>query len=85
MSKITKLSPLMQFFLIFIASIGMIMGMGYIFMGIIGDKEIESNDISVRTREGKDLGKVKIRDFIKDLREKIDTKAYRRRRRYLSL
>jgi len=37
MSKITKLSPLMQFFLIFIASIGMIMGMGYIFMGIIGD------------------------------------------------
>jgi threonyl-tRNA synthetase len=47
------------------------------FMIIIGDKEIEesSNDkiyVSVRTREGKDLGLANINDFIKYLKEKIE-------------
>ena len=55
------------------------------FMGIIGDKEVsakgrsssgrENGVISVRTREGKDLGQVKISEFIKDLKEKIDKKV----------
>lgn len=52
------------------------------FMGIIGDREVESGKlkiengiISVRMRAGKDLGHVKIPDFLKDLKEKIDTKA----------
>lgn len=54
------------------------------FIGIIGDREILnfkfpiSNDeglMSVRTREGKDLGQVKISNFLKDLKEKIDKKV----------
>lgn len=54
------------------------------FMGIIGDKEVESSKlkvqsyeevVSVRTREGRDLGQLKLSDFIKDLKEKIDKKV----------
>lgn len=44
------------------------------YLGIIGDKEIESNSISVRTREGKDLGKLKFSDFSNKLKEEIDKK-----------
>lgn len=45
------------------------------FMGIIGDKEIDQEGISIRTREGKDLGIQKIDQFIMELQEKIDKKA----------
>lgn len=44
------------------------------YLGIIGDKEIESKTISVRMRNGKDLGKVKISDFLLKLKEEIDKK-----------
>jgi len=37
------------------------------FMVIIGDQEIQQNTISVRSREGKDLGKINISDFIETL------------------
>lgn len=45
------------------------------FMGIIGDKEIAENTISIRAREGKDLGQVKLPDFIKQVCKEIDKKA----------
>ncbi len=45
------------------------------YLGIIGKKEIEDNSISVRTREGKDLGKVKITDFIIRVKDEIDKKV----------
>ncbi len=44
------------------------------YLGIIGDKEIEASNISVRTRNGKDLGKLKIPDFLQKLKEEIDKK-----------
>jgi threonyl-tRNA synthetase len=44
------------------------------FLGIIGDREIESGSISVRLRDGKDLGSLKISDFLHKLREEIDKK-----------
>ncbi|OGH24964.1 MAG: threonine--tRNA ligase [Candidatus Levybacteria bacterium RIFCSPLOWO2_01_FULL_39_24] len=44
------------------------------YLGIIGDREIESSSISVRMRNGKDLGKLKISDFLQKLKEEIDKK-----------
>jgi len=44
------------------------------YLGIIGDREIENSDISVRTQHGKDLGKLKISDFLQKLKEEIDKK-----------
>jgi threonyl-tRNA synthetase len=44
------------------------------YLGIIGDREIESSGISVRMRDGKDLGSLKISDFLKKLKEEIDKK-----------
>lgn len=44
------------------------------FMGIIGDKEVENKTLSVRTREGKDLGQVEILKLVKDLKDQIDKK-----------
>lgn len=47
------------------------------FMGIIGDKEALNKElsISVRTREGKDLGLLNLSHFLIDLRKEIDKKA----------
>lgn len=47
------------------------------FMGIIGDKEVESTDqiISIRTREGEDLGQVPMTEFSKKVTEQIDKKV----------
>ncbi|OGH18286.1 MAG: threonine--tRNA ligase [Candidatus Levybacteria bacterium RIFCSPLOWO2_01_FULL_37_20] len=54
------------------------------YMGIIGDKEVESSKlkvqsdepmISVRTRDGKDHGRVKLSDFIKQVQDEIDKKT----------
>ncbi len=42
------------------------------YMVIIGDKEVEAEQCSVRTREGKDLGKKKLYEFIKDLKGQIE-------------
>lgn len=44
------------------------------FMGIIGDKELANGQISVRTRQGEDLGQVRIESFITTLKENIDKK-----------
>lgn len=45
------------------------------YMGIIGAKEMAGgNVLSVRTREGKDLGQVKVDEFIKKLKDEIAKK-----------
>ncbi len=44
------------------------------FLGIIGKAELEEKSISVRLRNGKDLGKIKISDLIEKLKQKIDKK-----------
>jgi threonyl-tRNA synthetase len=44
------------------------------YLGIIGKQEVENETISVRTRAGKDLGQVKISDFLKRLEQEIDKK-----------
>lgn len=47
------------------------------YMGIIGDKELEGKDskISVRSREGKDLGQLNLSHFLIKLKEEIDKKS----------
>jgi threonyl-tRNA synthetase len=45
------------------------------YLGIIGKQEVEKGTISVRTREGKDLGQVKISDFLIRLKQEIDKKT----------
>ena len=45
------------------------------FMGIIGDKEVEHNALSVRERNGTDLGQMQLEDFLRELRQKIDKKV----------
>jgi len=49
------------------------------FLLVAGDKEIENNNISVRTREGKDLGSIPIDEF-----SALLTSAIAQRGRYLS-
>ena len=51
------------------------------YIGIIGDRELESGKlkvengkISIRTREGKDLGQIKLSQFLNKLKEEIDKK-----------
>jgi len=44
------------------------------FMGIIGDKEIAEKAISVRKRNGEDLGQLKIAPFLEQLLQDIDKK-----------
>jgi len=44
------------------------------YLGIIGDREIAGSNISVRLRDGKDLGKLKISEFSQRLKEEIDKK-----------
>lgn len=45
------------------------------YMCIIGDREIENSLLSVRTRESKDLGQMKVSAFIEKLKEEIDKKV----------
>jgi len=45
------------------------------FMGIIGDKEIAEEAISVRKRNGEDLGQIKIASFLNQLLQDIDKKS----------
>lgn len=44
------------------------------FMGIIGDKEIAEDAISVRKRDGDDLGSIEVASFLRQLQEEIDKK-----------
>jgi threonyl-tRNA synthetase len=38
---------------------------------VIGDKEVEQQELAVRTRTGEDLGKLKVEDFIAKLAEEV--------------
>jgi threonyl-tRNA synthetase len=44
------------------------------YLGIIGKKEMDDESISLRSREGNDLGKIKLSDLIDKLKEEIDKK-----------
>lgn len=44
------------------------------YMLVIGDKDIENNVVSVRSRKEGDMGSVSLDEFIKDIKEVIDTK-----------
>ena len=44
------------------------------FMLIIGDKEVEENTVSVRSRNRGDMGSMPLADFIAQIKEEIDTK-----------
>ena len=43
-------------------------------MIVIGDKDIENGAISVRSRKTGDMGSMDIDEFIKMIKEEIDTK-----------
>ncbi|MBI2621588.1 MAG: threonine--tRNA ligase [Candidatus Levybacteria bacterium] len=45
------------------------------YLVIIGDKEIEKNEISLRTRDGKDLGKLNLSNFLIRVKEEIEKKV----------
>lgn len=45
------------------------------YMGIMGDKEIAESAISIRSREGEDIGKLSLPQFLQKLRKDIDKKA----------
>ncbi len=45
------------------------------YMLIVGDKEIENGSVSVRLRNGKDLGDLKIDDFISKISEEIKSRS----------
>jgi len=47
------------------------------YMGIIGDKETQNKElvISIRTRESRDLGQIKVSQFLLRLKEEIDKKT----------
>ncbi len=45
------------------------------YMILVGDKDIEANTISVRSRKNGDEGTTSIDEFVKRIREEIDTKA----------
>jgi len=44
------------------------------YMAIIGDKEIKSAKVAIRTRKGKDLGAIKLDKFITQVKEEISKK-----------
>ncbi|MGB5446335.1 MAG: threonine--tRNA ligase [Psychromonas sp.] len=41
---------------------------------VIGDQEVEANEVAVRTRKGDDLGKFKVEDFVAHVKEDIITR-----------
>ena len=43
-------------------------------MLIVGEKEVETNTLSVRSREGGDLGTRRIDEFLEELKKKIKDK-----------
>jgi len=45
------------------------------YMLVVGDRDVENQTVSVRTRSGEDLGAMSQADFSTLLREKVDTKA----------
>ena len=45
------------------------------YLAIVGDRELESNTISVRTQSGRDLGAIPVADFIQQLQAEITQKG----------
>ena len=45
------------------------------YMVVVGDRDMENNTVSVRTRSGEDLGAMSLDAFVALLKEKVDTKA----------
>ena len=45
------------------------------YMLIIGDKEMDSNSVSVRSRKDGDLGTLSVNDFVDKIVEEIRSKA----------
>ena len=45
------------------------------YMLIIGDKEIETNAVGVRSRKAGDIGQMQIEAFIEKIQEEIDDKT----------
>ena len=45
------------------------------YMLVVGDKEAESGEVSVRGRKAGDLGSMTVEAFIEKLREEVDSKA----------
>jgi threonyl-tRNA synthetase len=45
------------------------------YLGIIGDKEIEKNSISIRALNGEDLGLLELSQFLEKLKKEIDKKV----------
>jgi threonyl-tRNA synthetase len=43
-------------------------------MLVVGDKEMESGQVAVRTRRGEDLGTMSIEDFVKHMNGEIQSK-----------
>jgi len=41
---------------------------------VVGDQEVEANEVAVRTRKGDDLGKLKVDDFVNQIKEEIITR-----------
>jgi threonyl-tRNA synthetase len=42
---------------------------------VIGDQEMENKEVAVRTRDGVDLGKMKIEDFAAKVKEQISCRS----------
>jgi threonyl-tRNA synthetase len=42
---------------------------------VVGDQEVEANEVAVRTRKGDDLGKMKVDDFINHVKQEIITRS----------
>ncbi len=45
------------------------------YMLVVGDRDMENNTVSIRTRSGEDLGAMTVADFIAKVRTEVDTKA----------
>jgi threonyl-tRNA synthetase len=41
---------------------------------VVGDKEMEAGEISIRTRSGEDLGTMSVDDFIANLSDEVKTR-----------
>lgn len=42
---------------------------------VVGDKEVESGEVAVRTRRGEDLGKFKVEDFVATLQKEVGQRS----------
>jgi len=38
---------------------------------IVGDREVSSKEITVRTQKGEDLGNMKLKDFLKSIKKEL--------------